>query len=456
MKKMFSMVMSLIMLIGIVSIMPAAAYADTARELPIIDPGFESTSDGAGLIANGWQSWPGNNAINNGNVSIEKNSDNPVNVYNGCHSLKVTSPSGTNGSVSAYYTLRNLKPNTSYTVGAWTKSSGWEHASLIVKDYDDGQNAGSQTEKKIVNTEFTYKTVEFTTGENNTTANILCQANWEGWTGWFDDFSVAETSTLKTKNLIKNPGFEWGDEGSWQKRSAKEGVVIKRNAEKNIYSHSGEYCLKYGVGNVPYEQDITGLKPNTMYTLSFWVKADTTEFGAGVKNFATDENNKDISLSASTTNTNEYEKKTINFKTGANKTSAVVYVYSWDQTGWADDFELYETTYLNKVTLTDNAGEEKSVPTEGTNKITATVANPGSAELKARVIAAYYNSNNVLEQVTASEEITVAEGGEPMSADLTLENLPNDAAQGKIRVFLFDGFDSLKPLDNSVVFGTQN
>lgn len=148
MKKMFSMVMSLIMLIGIVSIMPAAAYADTARELPIIDPGFESTSDGAGLIANGWQSWPGNNAINNGNVSIEKNSDNPVNVYNGCHSLKVTSPSGTNGSVSAYYTLRNLKPNTSYTVGAWTKSSGWEHASLIVKDYDDGQNAGSQTEKK--------------------------------------------------------------------------------------------------------------------------------------------------------------------------------------------------------------------------------------------------------------------------------------------------------------------
>lgn len=449
MKKMFSMVMSLIMLIGIVGIMPAPVYADTARELPIIDPGFENASDGAGLIVNGWQSWPDNTAIESGSVSIENNKDNKDNVYNGCHSLKVTSPSGTKGSVSVYYTLRNLKPNTSYTIGAWTKSSGWDNASLIVKDYDGSQNE----ETKIGNTEFAYKTVEFTTGENNTTANILCQANWDGWTGWFDDFSVVETSTLKTKNLIKNSGFEWGNEGSWNTGDAD--VFIKRNDE-NIYSHKGEYCLKYGKKQVAYQQDITGLKEKTMYTLSFWVKADSSaEFGAGVKNFAIGEDGKDISLSAGTTNTKEYEKKTISFKTGADRTSAVVYVYSWDGTGWADDFELYEMTYLNKVTLTDNAGEEKSVPTAGANTITATVANPGSAELKARVIAAYYNSNNVLEQVKASEEITVAAGGNPQNVELTL-TLSDDEEKGKIRVFLFDGFDSLKPLDNSVVFGTQN
>lgn len=451
MKKMFSMVMSLIMLIGIVSIMPTAAYADTARELlPIKDTGFETASGGDGLIANGWQSASNNSSITSGKVSIETD---PANVYNGCHSLKVT------GGKGAYYILNGLKSGTSYTLGVWVKVSEGSAASFRIENFKDLDTKATLTDSIYNTTKFVYRTIEFTTGENNNSAKVICQSNWDGVTGWFDDFKLVETSTLATKNLIKNPGFEtayFSPSGGqwWNQDNAK--VEMQRKVGEENYAHSGEYCLRYGAPNATMEQEVTGLKENTMYTLNFWIKADNPAgFGAGVKEFDTNEKGEKLSVSASTTNTDAYEKKTINFKTGKGITSAKVYVYS-AQTGWADDFELYETTCLNNVTLNDNAGEEKSVPTAGKNIITATVANTGSENITPRVIAAYYNSNNVLEQVEVSDESLAIKPSGTETVTLTFENLPDDAAEGKIRVFLFDGFGSLKPLDNSVAFGTQN
>ncbi|WNR46164.1 carbohydrate binding domain-containing protein [Paenibacillus roseipurpureus] len=84
------------------------------------------------------------------------------------------------------------------------------------------------------------------------------------------------------------------------------------------------------------EQTITGLKPNTMYTLTGWGKVTSGDSGyIGVKNYGGTE------LRA-VVNTNMYTGQTITFTTGAANTSALIYIYNNSGTTYGEDFYVSE------------------------------------------------------------------------------------------------------------------
>ena len=104
-------------------------------------------------------------------------------------------------------------------------------------------------------------------------------------------------------------------------------------------AHGGTYAVRTGASYAGVDQVVTGLSPNTSYTLRAWVKnassGNTTYLG--VKSFGGTETNEN------TTSTG-YQELTVTFTTGASNTTADIYI--WKNGGsayaYADDFTLTE------------------------------------------------------------------------------------------------------------------
>lgn len=131
-------------------------------------------------------------------------------------------------------------------------------------------------------------------------------------------------------NLVLNPGFETGTLSSWSTIMSGVSVV-------NSNAHSGTYAVKCtGNANGCY-QTITGLIPNTSYTLTGYGKLGGTGEAAHfyVQNYGGTE------IGSSITGTS-YAQKTITFTTGSSNTSATVGFYKEGGSGsaYADDFVL--------------------------------------------------------------------------------------------------------------------
>jgi hypothetical protein len=81
--------------------------------------------------------------------------------------------------------IQNLLPNTTYVLTGWAKSTSAESSVILgVKDY-----GGNAIEQEIKNTEWTGKTIEFTTGPTQTTATVYVIKSSPGDT-YIDDISV--------------------------------------------------------------------------------------------------------------------------------------------------------------------------------------------------------------------------------------------------------------------------
>jgi Carbohydrate binding domain len=136
------------------------------------------------------------------------------------------------------------------------------------------------------------------------------------------------TPSPTPSNRVSNPGFESGALSPWT--SWNNSVVTGS-------SHSGTYSMKVGTAAGSGEQTITGLSPNTTYTLTGWTKVSATsvESRIGVKSYGGTE------VYQSVTSTT-YTQKTIVFTTGATNTSAIIYCYKLTTTGnsYCDDFTL--------------------------------------------------------------------------------------------------------------------
>jgi hypothetical protein len=130
---------------------------------------------------------------------------------------------------------------------------------------------------------------------------------------------------------IVNPGFETGTLEGW---NAGSGVSI------TTQSHSGSYAVKVSsLTGGGIEQVVTGLCPNTSYTVSVWGIGGS---GAGilfrVKDFGG--STAGVQLRNST-----YEQKSITFTTGPTNTSVTICFLKamWCAStapGYADDFEI--------------------------------------------------------------------------------------------------------------------
>ncbi|WP_373231214.1 LamG-like jellyroll fold domain-containing protein [Cohnella sp.] len=154
-------------------------------------------------------------------------------------------------------------------------------------------------------------------------------------------------SGIANANLASNPGFETGSLGVW---SSGGSVVNDGNA------HTGSYAVKLTGSSVGANQTVSGLKPNTTYTLSGWAKVSSAGDIAsiGVKNFGGSE-------TYQTTNATGYSKVSVTFTTGSSNTSANIYIWkvSGTSTTYADDFVLIPGGATSNYVM--NAGLELGI-----------------------------------------------------------------------------------------------
>ena len=134
------------------------------------------------------------------------------------------------------------------------------------------------------------------------------------------------TAPANTK-LIQDPGFETGSLSPWDSWGGPVAVVTTNQ-------RSGNYCVQVnGTGSV--RQVITGLSPNTTYTLSAWGKvSDGGVVKIGVKEYGGEK----IWVSITSTS---YVKRSLSFKTGSTNTTAKILFYQpGGGTSWGDDFKV--------------------------------------------------------------------------------------------------------------------
>lgn len=137
--------------------------------------------------------------------------------------------------------------------------------------------------------------------------------------------------TPEEANLLANPGFESGDFTGWSYHY--NGAAI---ADTDM--RSGDYAAKLANAGSGMEQQVSGLKPNTMYILSGYGKGVSGGSAVlGAKNYG--ETYQDTPMNAST-----YGYKEVVFRTGAANTSATIFLYKGGATGesYFDDLSLIE------------------------------------------------------------------------------------------------------------------
>lgn len=160
----------------------------------------------------------------------------------------------------------SLKPNTTYVLGVWGKHDVQPSASTDAGVQYTAAGDKAQTKHFIhfTETEWTFKSVVFTTPENFTGANLFSWKQDEDSNFYMDDVVLTAVP-----NALSNGGFENGDTGwsDWGSREVQETVV-----------HSGKKAWRVksaaaggGHGGGGYD---LALKPNTTYILGVWGKND--------------------------------------------------------------------------------------------------------------------------------------------------------------------------------------
>jgi U5 snRNP spliceosome subunit len=135
--------------------------------------------------------------------------------------------------------------------------------------------------------------------------------------------ALAVMGPASAANLLVNPGFETGTMSGW---SCSNGSIVSSPV------HTGSRALKGAVTSSDHAkctQTVT-VQPNTTYTLSAWVRGNYVYLGVTG------------GPSTWTPSAASYTQLRTSFTTGANQTSAQVYLHGWYAQGdyYADDVSL--------------------------------------------------------------------------------------------------------------------
>ncbi len=124
-------------------------------------------------------------------------------------------------------------------------------------------------------------------------------------------------SNTGTIDFVRNGSFESGSFANW----TTSGIVTIGRVDWLGEFFAGGYAARInGTGSL--EQTISGLAPNTTYTLRAWLKVDGSgqSVALGAKNFGGTE------VSVSVSGVADWVQRSVDFKTGASNTSAVVFL----------------------------------------------------------------------------------------------------------------------------------
>lgn len=128
---------------------------------------------------------------------------------------------------------------------------------------------------------------------------------------------------------LANPGFESGDLSSWS-------VEGSASVSSDVPFSGNDAATFTGAGRGVF-QTVTGLQPNTTYTFGGFLKSGAAgdPVYLGVKNYGGTETSVPVTSTV-------YKQAWVTFTTGANSTSALVYVYKNSGTAqaWFDDAVL--------------------------------------------------------------------------------------------------------------------
>jgi len=172
---------------------------------------------------------------------------------------------------------------------------------------------------------------------------------------------IVSASTLSnTANFVVNADFERGNYNGWVGWGTQKLTTIEK--------YKGDYGVEVPACGAA-EQTIVGLKPNTDYILSAWIKSSSanTIASLGVKFYGNDEK----SVTTSSTN---WVQKAVLFTTGADYSTAYIYFYSKCSNSlsiFADNFELTEGKDTIAPTLPTNL---KATPNTTYIKLTWTAS----------------------------------------------------------------------------------
>ena len=152
-------------------------------------------------------------------------------------------------------------------------------------------------------------------------------------------------------NLLKNPGFENGTQG-WNVNKGCPIYSVNNNAR------SGESALRFEGTRCGVFQNINGLKPNTEYKVTAYMKSENNEAVLLKVRFYGGE---DITRRY---NKSEYGEVTVTFKTGPENTSARIallkYVAGATGRSWFDDLSVVEVG-SNSIAKNNNSSTTKNL-----------------------------------------------------------------------------------------------
>lgn len=247
------------------------------------------------------------------------------NTRSGTYSASIVGSSN-----SIYRTVTGLSPSTTYTYSAWVKADAGNEGFLYAKSF-----GGTEVQSgAITSGVYTLATLTFTTGAASSSVEIGLWRNAGSGTGslYIDDTSLkAATGAPPATNLLTNGGFESGTLSDWS--NWPSGAAVSTAARTGTYSAS-----LTGSGSGIY-RTVTGLLPNTTYTLTGWLKSDAGQQGyLYVKSFGAAE------LRSTVATAQSYGQYSVTFTTGASNTSAELGL-------WRDTGSGTGSVFVDDVTL---------------------------------------------------------------------------------------------------------
>lgn len=259
---------------------------------------------------------------------------------------------------SLTFSLSGLKAHTQYTYTAYVKLSDTSGTAKVGAKFFDGSQPDIMVGAS--GTSYSLYTVKFTTG-NQTTAQVYLWSS-NGLSGnqraYIDQVSVVESNLSAAPNLVTNPSFEQVNNdynfkpANWRAWPAQGNMPVSISDPNQVYE--GHRAGAIGASS-SLNYDLTGLKKNTSYKFSAYVKMSDSTSGAvlGVK-----VGNNEIKKTVTGTS---YALQEITFNTG-DLTTATVYL--WDggllgvnQFGYIDHARVEEYLGDGSVIVSLNMNE---------------------------------------------------------------------------------------------------
>lgn len=226
-----------------------------------------------------------------------------------------------------------------------------------------------------------------------------------------------------TGPVLANPDFESGSTGTnvsgWPSRyGATAPSVVSSN------QRTGARALRLRGANTGVEQTISGLQPNTTYTLSGYISASSGNTGyIGVKNYGGSQLLSGVSSS-------NYTQAAVTFTTGSSSTSATVFCYKPGGSGDAyfDDLNFELTPLIDPIS-------DQTIVSGATASVPFTVSNVGS---KATL---YYSATSSNTSLLPNSNISFSGNGP--AASMLLTPLAGQSGTTTITLTASDPFGSV-------------